>query len=159
MAVVDGKRKMVMIYGGVGNGKTHLLHAASIELYKRGQFCHVMNFADILSTLKATINNPEKDYETILKNYCFGERLIIDDIGAGGSDTDFADNVLERIVCARYGRELLTIMATNREIELLPKRVQDRLKDKEICYLVLNKASSYRPKKGCNNTATVVRGC
>jgi len=144
--VVNGNRFMVLLYGGVGNGKTHLCHAASIALYKKGLFVRVMNFADMLSTLKSTFNNPDRNYGEILKNYCFGERLIIDDIGAGGSDTDFADTILETIVCARHGRELLTIMTTNKGIELLPERVLSRLKDKTASYLVLNKGKDYRPK-------------
>jgi len=151
-AVIDGKRPMVMITGGVGNGKTHLLHAASIELYKRGQFARVCLFADILSTLRESIGNPEMNYDEILNNYCYCERLIIDDIGAGGSATDFGYKILEAIVCARYGRELLTIMSTNLDIEDkdFPERVRSRVKDKSVCYLVLNKAVDYRPRKGKN---------
>lgn len=147
MGVVKGTRFMVMIYGGVGNGKTHLCQAASIALYEQGKFVRVMSFADMLSTLKSTFNNPDRDYDSILNRYCYAERLIIDDIGAGGSDTEFADKILETIVCARYGRELLTIMTTNREIKELPERVRSRLEDKTASYLVLNKGEDYRPKK------------
>ena len=146
--VIDGKRSMCLLSGGVGNGKTHLLHAASIALYKRGQFARVYTFSDILSYLKASFDNPEVNYDELLNEYCYCERLIIDDIGAGGSATVFGYKVLETIVCARYGRELLTIMSTNLDIEDkdFPERVRSRVKDKSVCYLVLNKAADYRPK-------------
>ena len=149
-AVVDGKRPIVLIAGGVGTGKTHLLHSAAIELYKRGSFVRVMIYADMLSTLRAAINNPEMDYDEILCNYCYGKRLIIDDIGAGGTASEFGYKILETIICARYGRELITIMSTNLDIEDadFPERVRSRLKDRSVCYLVLNKGEDYRIKKG-----------
>jgi len=82
---------MLLIYGGVGNGKTHLLEASAIELYRQGKFSKVRPFSKILSVLKSAINNPEMDYGFILDNYCYADRLIIDDIGASGSDTEFGD--------------------------------------------------------------------
>ena len=143
---IAGPRFMALIYGGVGNGKTHLMEAASIELYKRGRVARVVTFSKILSVLKSAIANPEKDYEQILSNYCSTPQAIIDDIGAGGSDTDFGAKILETIVCARYGRELLTIMSTNKDIENIPERVLSRLKDKSTSFLIFNKAEDYRPK-------------
>jgi len=145
--VISGNASLLLIYGGVGNGKTHLLEAAAIELYEQGKFARVMSFAKMLSTLKRAIKDASMDYEQILSNYCYGDRLIIDDIGAAGSDTEFADRILETIVCARYGQQLLTIMSTNRDIESLPERVQSRLNDKIISFLLLNEAPDYRPKK------------
>jgi len=147
-AVLDGPEYMLLCYGGVGNGKTHLCEAAAIELYKRGKFCRVMKMPEMLSTLRQTINNPEKDYDVILGNYCYAERLIVDDIGAGGSDSDFGDRVLERIVVARYGRQLFTIMTSNREIGELPERVKSRFEDAVTSYLVLNEGEDYRRIKG-----------
>ena len=144
--VINGQCFMLMIYGGVGNGKTHLLEASAIELYRLGKFARVMLFSRMLSTLRATINNQEKNYDDILSNYCYGERLIMDDVGAGGSDNAFGDKILEEIVCARFGRQLLTIMSTNRNIDTLPERVLSRLQDKSTSYLLFNKAEDYRPR-------------
>lgn len=146
--VVAGRRFMLMIYSGTGNGKTHLLEASAIELYRQGKPARVAQFAEMLSFLKSAIGNPELDYQEILNNYCYGDRLIIDDIGAGDSDTEFGDKILETIVCARHGRGLLTIMSTNRDIKTLPERVLSRLQDKTTSYLILNKAGDYRPLKG-----------
>jgi len=145
-SVIAGECFLLLIYSGVGNGKTHLLEASAIELYRQGKYARVMLFSQMLSTLKASISNPEMNYESILANYCYGERLIMDDIGASGTDTEFGDKILESIVCARYGRQLLTIMSTNRDIESLPERVISRLKDKSMSYLIFNKTEDYRPK-------------
>lgn len=151
-AVLDGPEFMLLCYGGVGNGKTHLCEAAAIELYKRGKFCRVMKMPEMLSTLRRAIHDPEMDYDMVLGNYCYAERLIVDDIGAGGSDSDFGDRVLESIVAARYDRQLLTIMTSNREISKLPERVKSRFEDAVTSYLVLNEGADYRPlKKGDKN--------
>jgi len=146
-AVLNGPEYMLLCYGGVGNGKTHLCEAAAIELYKRGKFCRVMKMPEMLSTLRRAINNPEMDYEGILGNYCYAERLIVDDIGAGGSDSEFGDRILETIVVARYGRQLFTIMTSNREIRELPERVKSRFEDVVTSFLVLNEGADYRVKK------------
>lgn len=142
--LVGGKRFLLMIYGGVGNGKTYLLEASAIALYGHGRYCAVLTFERMLSTLKSAMNNPEMSYDGILTNYCCGDRLIMDDVGAGGSDTEFGDKILETIVCARYGRQLLTIMSTNRDIESLPERVISRLQDRSTSYLIFNKSGDYR---------------
>lgn len=146
-SVIAGPYFMLLIAGGVGNGKTHLLEASAIELYRQGKFARMMLFTRMLSMLKSAISNPDMDYQEILNNYCYADRLIIDDIGAGDSDTEFGDKILETIVCARHGRELLTIMSTNRDIKSLPERVLSRLQDKATSYLLLNKAGDYRLQK------------
>ena len=146
-AILDGPQFLLLCFGGVGNGKTHLCEAAAIELYKRGRFCRVMRMPDILSTLRRAINDRSMNYETILANYCYAERLIVDDIGAGGSDSDFGNRILETIVVARYGRQLFTIMTSNQELTQLPERVVSRFKDTVTSYLVLNEGADYRPKK------------
>jgi len=146
-AVLDGPEFMLFCYGGVGNGKSHLCEASSIELHRRGKFCRVLSFPDVLTTLRGAINDPDQDYDHILGNFCYAERLILDDVGAGGSDSIFGDKVLERIVCARHGRQLFTILTSNREFTDLPERVKSRLEDKVTSYLVYNEGEDYRPEK------------
>lgn len=147
-AVLDGPEYMLLCYGGVGCGKTHLCEAAAIELYRRGKFCRVMKMPEMLSTLRQAISNPEMSYDGILGNYCYADRLIVDDIGAGGSDSEFGDRILETIVVARYGRQLLTILTSNREVNELPERVRSRFEDGVTSYLVLNEGTDYRRLKG-----------
>ena len=146
--MLDGPQFMLLCYGGVGNGKSHLCGAAAIELYKRGKFCRVMKMPEMLSTLRLAINDPDMSYELILGNYCYAERLIVDDIGAGDSDSEFGDKILDKIMVARWGRQLFTIMTSNLELEDLPPRVKSRFEDPVTSYLVLNEGEDYRPQKG-----------
>ena len=142
-----GPEFMMMVYGGVGNGKTHLLEAASLELYSRGKFIRVQRFSELLSNLRAAIDNPERSYDQSLAGCCYTERLLIDDIGAAGSLNDFGQRVLESIVVARYGRSLLTIMTSNVDIKDLPERVVSRFEDTVTSFLVLNEGKDYRPHR------------
>lgn len=145
--VIDGPRYMLLAYGGVGNGKTHLCNAAATELCQRGLFTRVMDFQAMLATLKRAISDPQLNYLEVLKNYSLAERLIMDDIGSGESDTEYADRILESIVVTRYGRGLLTIMATNKDISTFPERVLSRLQDKTTSFLVCNRGGDYRCRK------------
>ncbi len=138
---------MLLCYGGVGNGKTYLCEAAAIELYKQGIFCRVFTFSNLLDTLKIAMNSEVKNYNEILQRFCFGERLIIDDVGAGTSGKEFADTILEEIVVTRYKEELLTIVTTNKDLSKLPERVVSRFKDTVQSYLVLNSAPDFRGTK------------
>ena len=49
------KWKMLLCYGGVGNGKTHLCEATAIELYKRTKFCRVLTMDRMMGALKASM--------------------------------------------------------------------------------------------------------
>ena len=145
--VIDGPRFMLLCYGGVGNGKTHLCEASAIELYERGLFTRVLNMAWLLSNLREAIDNPERSYDAFLERLCLMPRLIIDDIGAGEGKSDFGPRILETLVVTRFGRQLLTIMTTNKDIKGLPERVLSRLKDQTQSYLVENEGKDYRPIK------------
>lgn len=145
--VLDGPRFMLLCAGGVGNGKTHLCEAAAIELYKRGRFARVFTLAWILKNLRQAIDDPDRHYDDVLEKFCLMDILIIDDIGVG-EKSDFGPRILETIVVTRFGRQLLTIMTTNKDIQELPERVLSRLKDQTQSFLVENEGKDYRPIKG-----------
>ena len=146
--VIAGVKPFAFIYGNTGNGKTHLLEAAAGEFNKRHRVARVIAFQKVLSTLKDSINQPVSQYETILAAYCEADVLLMDDIGAAGSNSDFGFRILEDIVCARYARERTAILVSNIDITQLPDRITSRLNDKSLCYLVLNQAEDYRKRKG-----------
>lgn len=150
-SVMAGDRPMGLIYGGVGNGKTHLLEGASIELYQRGIFARRIEYASYLGGLKNIIGHakqgePGWDYQGTINRVNAANYLLMDDIGAGGSDSEWGDKILEEMICYRHGHRLMMLMTTNRDISTLPERVLSRLQDKSLCYLVNNTAKDYRPK-------------
>ncbi len=145
--------KMLLCYGGVGNGKTHLCEAVAIELYKKGIRCRVAEMTKIMRTLKSTMNpGSTVSLDTILDNLCQARCLIIDDVGMGGSDTVWQFGKLEEIIVARYREhlhreDLLTILTTNLDLKELPERIVSRFRDPTIGRVVLNSGEDFRPQK------------
>ena len=140
--------KMLLCYGGVGNGKTHLCEAAAIALYKRGLFARVSTMAVLMRALKECMHpEPHISYEELLNNYCHAERLIIDDVGMGGSGSEWEYGQLEEIIIARYRDRLFTILTTNRDISELPERITSRFYDPEVGRIILNQGADYRRQK------------
>lgn len=148
--LAEGKAtyQMVLIYGGVGNGKTYLCEAASLYLHQHGIICRVLTWPDIIRALKRCMEpTSEKSMQELIDHYCNTKYLIIDDIGAGMSGSEFGMKELEEIVVYRYHNHFFTIMTSNKDISGLPERVISRFNDKEFARLVLNDGSDYRLKK------------
>lgn len=146
-ALVSGETewKMLLCYGGVGNGKTHLCEATAIALYKKRLFCRVLPMDRMMGALKECIG-PERQnsLEELRHNYCYADRLIIDDVD--GTDWEFEQ--LEKIIRMRYRENLFTILTTNRDISELPQRILSRFLDPDIGRVVLNQGDDYRRLKG-----------
>lgn len=140
--------QMLLCYGGVGNGKTHLCEAAAITLYMRGLFVRVYTMARIMGALKECMHaGPGVSYEEIISKYCEAERLIIDDVGMGGSGSEWEFGQLEEIIVSRYRERLFTILTTNRDLTELPPRVVSRFRDPDIGRIILNSGSDFRSQK------------
>jgi len=141
--------KLMLIYGINGNGKTLLLEAIAIELWKRGIFSRVQTFPDFMGQLKNTFERSKDDptFNETIERVCNMPYLLMDDVGQADSYTDFSKRQLERIMLARYRQELFTVMTTNKDLTELPDMVRSRFSDTEKARLVHNAAEDYRPKK------------
>lgn len=152
-ALVGGKTnwKMLLVYGGVGNGKSHLCEATAIALHKKGIFCRVMVMDRMMGVLKECIGS-NQSLEELLNNYCHAERLIIDDVE--GTVWEFEQ--LEKIIRVRYRENLFTILTTNRDIKpnpqnpqepFIPERVVSRFRDPDVGRVILNSGADFRRLK------------
>lgn len=150
-ALAMGKtdKMLLLCYGGVGNGKSHLCEATAIALYKRGIYCRVHTMAKIMRGLKECMRpDSPAHYDTLLDRYCKCSHLIIDDVGMGGSGSEWEFGQLEEIIVYREHERLFTILTTNRDTTELPERVLSRFQDAEVGIVVLNQGDDYRRLKG-----------
>lgn len=136
--------KMLLVYGGVGNGKTHFCEATAIALYKRGLFCRVMTMDRMMRMLKESIGSDRQiSFDELVGNYSSGS-LILDDVA--GTEWEFEQ--LEKIIRVRYRENLFTILTTNLDLKELPERIVSRFRDPEKGRVILNQGEDYRPEKG-----------
>lgn len=154
-ALASGKTdwKMLLCYGGVGNGKTHFCEATALTLYKRGLFCRVLTMDRMMGALKECMGSEtQNSLEEVRRHYCYAERLILDDVA--GTAWEFEQ--LEKIIRVRHHENLFTILTSNLNIELdpnypnipfIPERIVSRFRDREKARLILNEGEDYRPKK------------
>ena len=139
---------MLLCYGGVGTGKTHLLESVAIELHKQGKFARVLTMAAIMANLKRGMGSDEVvSLEDRIDNLSKVPFLLLDDVGMGGSGSVWEWGQLETIIAYRYRENLFTILTTNLDLPEIPERIVSRFKDREKARIVLNEGSDYRPLK------------
>ena len=144
----DGKG--LLLYGGVGTGKTYIACMIANALIDKGYPVLVTNFARVLSTLQGTFDKQE--YLDSLNQF---KLLIIDDLGIE-RDTGYAKEQIFNIVDSRYRSGLPMIITTNltmqklaTESDLADKRVYDRILER--CYPVEVVGESRRMMKLINS--------
>ena len=144
----DGKG--LLLYGGVGTGKTYIACMIANALIDKGYPVLVTNFARVLSTLQSTFDKQE--YLDSLNQF---RLLVIDDLGVE-RDTSYAKELVYQIVDSRYRSGLPMIITTNltmqelaTESNIADKRVYDRIIER--CFPVEVTGESRRMKKLINS--------
>lgn len=143
---------MLMVYGGVGNGKSYICEATVIDMYDRGLWVLRDRWSDVVRALKAHFSGHYRDsgglsipYEVYFNKLRARARLILDDVGSGSTLGSWEWGELEDIVDYRYERRLFTIITTNLDIKQFPERILSRFRDKSRSRLICNQATDQRP--------------
>lgn len=155
---------MLLCYGGVGSGKTHLCNALASVLKLKGIFCRVTDWGEMytyLSNLKRLQFKEGDRYFEVSSRFEKTEYLILDDfdISTGGTGYKAQEEMsyFEGLIKYRYKNRLFTVVTTNLDTRIddrnpsrpfIPPRIVSRFSDGETSRKVLNKAGDYRPLKG-----------
>jgi len=146
--LADGKGPpFLFCYGGVGNGKTHLLEALAIALQARGMPPRLWVVPELLAYFRAVMDDKERNVDVIIANYQRGGALLLDDLGMEYG-TNWEQSVLERIINGRYRNRAITAVTSNRDLDELPERVVSRFFEPGVGIVVLNKGADYRRSDG-----------
>ncbi len=151
LAEDNPQRPFLLIYGGTGNGKTHLIEAFIIARGRQGQLVRYWTVAEVMDKLKSAINaewgRPGLEETTMM--FAKSNALVLDDWGTEYG-TDFEASRLEQIIDSRYRARLVTLMASNKDWQDLDKRhprIISRFSDPDIGQIVWNEATDYRKVK------------
>jgi len=151
-ALSDGElvKQFVLLYGITGCGKTHLIEATIINWARHKIRSYYMTFSEMARRLKAALRQGGEFYDIQFSSYRDAQRLIVDDFGSGTTESRFEISDLEDIIDLRYRKryypdcDLVTILATNKDIKELPDRVVSRFYDPEFGIVLYMGDKDYR---------------
>ena len=130
----DGKG--LLLYGGVGVGKSFMTACIANALIHKGRSCLMTNFSRISNELSATFDG-KQEYLNRLNQFSL---LIIDDLAAE-RNTDYMNEIVQEVIDSRYrsGKPLIvTTNLTKKELNspesIRRERVTSRLF--EMCFPV-----------------------
>ena len=137
----------LLLYGGVGTGKTYIAAAIANALVDEGISAMVTNFARIANKMQESFEGRQA-YLDSLNRF---ELLVIDDLAAERK-TEFMQEIVFNVIDARYRSGKPMIITTNLPIEELSKPQDDSEKrtfDRilERCFPIEVKGASNRRRK------------
>lgn len=102
----------LVLWGGIGRGKTHLVVAVARELVVRhGASVRFVEFSHLLADLKGSFERPGGSHD-LLDPLTACDVLVIDEIGKG-RNTEFEGTVLDELVSRRYNAATVILGTTN----------------------------------------------
>ena len=130
----------LLIYGGVGNGKTHLAYAVVLEYINQGRGAKFVYCPSVVTEIR--YSSGEKPLK-LLQELQAVPLLVMDDFYYS---TDWEGQRLEEVINQRYMRKLPLMLTTNKDIATIPKSILSRFR--EMGKVKLNKAPDFRGTKG-----------
>ena len=138
--------KGLLLYGGVGTGKTFAAACIANALIDTGRTCLMTNFARVLNTLWSI-----EEKQAYIDSFNQFDLLVLDDLGAERR-SEYAQEQVFNVIDGRYRSGLPLIVTTNLGIDKIKKpdsvgnaRIYDRVL--EMCHPIELSGQSRRRKK------------
>ena len=146
LALGDGTASnlWVLIYGGRGNGKTHLLKAACKRMASRGIKAAYWDVRQLFGEMRRRVGSG--GLEGFLDELAEVPLLALDELGAE-KESDFTVERLEDLINRRYEPPMALIVATNLDWTTLSGPIKSRFSDQKIARIIQNTAPDYRPQR------------
>ena len=144
--LADGSAQFIwlLVFGGTGNGKSHLCNAMARESIRRGVDTRLISVADLFAALRSAMTDNHS--ESVMEWYKQTQFLILDDYGVQqGSDWQAAR--FDELMTFRYASLLPTALTTNFDLTTLPERIRSRFGDRRLSRIAHNSATDYRPQR------------
>lgn len=104
-----GRGKGLLLYGGVGTGKSFIAACIVNEVLKQEYSCRFTNFSRLANMLLGCEFGEKQEYLDSLQRY---QLLVIDDLGSERG-TEFMNEVVYSVIDARQVSQLPLIVTTN----------------------------------------------
>ena len=137
------QKNSLLLFGGVGSGKTHLAAAITNVFADRGLSISFDTFIEHLGTIRSQFNTEEEDKH--LRDMKNAMLLVIDDLGQE-KQTEWSKQVLFEVVNFRYAHKLPIVITTNLSEDGLANYVDEAIISRlhQMCVSVHMKAGDYR---------------
>lgn len=148
-----GDGRGLLLLGGCGVGKTHLVVAVLRGLIDKGARCLFYDFGTLLKAIQSSYStNPHGSESDVLAPVFDAEVLVLDELGAA-RPTEWVLDTMLHIIRARYNDRRMTIFTSNyldectgRDGETLENRIGVRLRSRlyQMCQTVVVEGYDYR---------------
>jgi DNA replication protein DnaC len=138
----------LLLYGGMGSGKTHLLAAAFNALMAEGRYPLYTLVPALLDHVRDGLDDAKPgEYGARFRAVRETPILILDDLGAE-KRSEWSDELLFKLLDYRYRQELPTAVASNLIPADLEERIASRLQDRALAVALLMSGPDYRLQPG-----------
>ena len=138
------KRNGLLIFGGIGSGKTHLAAAIANAFISRGIPVLFGTYSEHLEKLREEFDSKKREYLSMMKNTPV---LVLDDIGKERK-SEWTQQIIFDVVNYRYEHLLPTIITTNFDADGLANHVGGAVWSRlyEMCSAVATSGKDYRQR-------------